>query len=143
MNFSEGRARCDQDSIDASVSGFLHMPMPRSETEHQIYFDLVKDRPYSTYLDITEVFPKTNPRTWELKDGSLATWFSWNANEPNDHGNGEPFIEMLRDFGPGGDRLGNWNDMGGDGNHQRNIVCSYFLPAGAENNCPWLSDFQD
>ena len=120
------------------------MPMPRSETEHQIYFDLVKDRPYSTYLDITEVFPKTNPRTWELKDGSLATWFSWRAGEPNDQ-NTEPHVEMLRDYGPDRNdpslRVGDWNDMGGD--HQRNIVCSYFLPAGAENNCPWLSDFQD
>ena len=120
--------------------------MPRSETEHQIYFDLIKDKPDSTYLDITEVYPQTNPRTWELKDGSLATWFSWRAGEPNDQ-NTEPFVEMLRDFGPDRNdpslRVGDWNDMGGDGNHRRNIVCSYFLPAGAENNCPWLSDFQD
>ena len=141
MNFAEGRARCDQDSADASVSGFLHMPMPRSEAEQQIYFDLVKDRPSSTFLDITEVFPKTNPRTWALKDGSLATWFNWLAGEPNDSGNGEPNVELLRDWGPGGDRLGNWNDL--PGNLPRNIVCSYFLPAGAENNCPWLTDFQD
>ena len=113
------------------------MPMPRSETENQIYYDIVGVKSYSTYLDITEIFPKTNPRTWKFKDGSPATWFSWNAGEPNDSGNGEPYVAMLSRGG------GDWNDAGGDGNYPQNVVCSYFLPAGAENNCPWLRDFQD
>ena len=143
LSFHDGRARCDQDSEDASVSGFLHMPMPRSETENQMYFDLVKARPLNTYLDITEIYPQTSPRSWELSDGSTATFFSWYPNEPNDL-NTEPFAQLLRDHGTEPTRsAGLWNDVGNNGDHLANIVCSYFLPAGAENSCPWLSDFQD
>ena len=147
MSFHDGRARCDQDSDDASVSGFLHMPMPRSRAENQIYFDLIKDKPDNIWLDITEVNDITgasfNPREWELKGGSPATWFSWNAGEPNNW-NREPYVQMLRDHGTGSEYdMGNWNDIGGDGNYQHNVVCSYFLLAGAKNNCPWISDFQN
>ena len=145
MSFHVGRARCDQDSGDASVSGFLHMPMPRSRAENQIYYEIVKDRSDNTWLGITEIYPQTSPRSWELEDGSVMTWDSWYPGEPNDL-NTEPFVQLLREHGTEGEtqkRMGNWNDVGGNGAHQDNVVCSYFLPAGAQNNCPWLADFQD
>lgn len=60
-NFADGRARFDQDSDDAGVSGFLSLPVPKSDAENQIYYDIVSGG--LTYLDIVEVLPITNPRS--------------------------------------------------------------------------------
>lgn len=145
MNFEDGRARCNQDSEDASASGFLHMPMPRSDAENQIYIDLIEsslatsaNSHRNTFLGITEVYPQTSPRSWVLEDGSPATHFNWHPNEPNDL-NTEPFVLLHPPSGT-------WNDIGGTRpngtQHQLKIVCSYYLPAEAQGLCPWLSDFQ-
>ena len=145
MNFDDGRARCDQDSQDASASGFLHLPMPRSDAENQIYIDLIEsssatsvNSPRNTFLGITEVYPQTSPRSWVLEDGSPATHFNWYPGEPNDL-NTEPFVLLHPPSGT-------WNDIGATRpngtQHQLKIVCSYYLPAEAQSLCPWLSDFQ-
>ena len=132
MNFAEGRVRCDADSDAVGVSGFLSMPVPRSDAENQIYFDIVSGG--TAYLDIVEVLPNTNPRSWVYRDGSPATYLNWSPNEPN-----TPDRENNVEIGWGG-RI-TWNDLPSSG--RKLIVCTYALPAGAENTCPWLNDFED
>ena len=143
LTHGEAQARCDQDSIDAAVPGFLHLPMPRNELENQIYFDIISHQTLAAWLDIVEVQPPTSPRTWVFKDGSPVTWVNWNSGEPNNYRSGapnnEPQVEMYSADDTG--RLnGKWNDQ-----HSKNklVVCTYFLPAGAENNCTWLHEFED
>ena len=149
MNFEDGRARCNQDSQDASASGFLHLPMPRSDAENQIYIDLIEsstatsaNTPRNTFLGITEVYPQTDPRSWVLEDGSPATHFNWFPGEPNDL-NAEPFVLLYPSgFPPNGSQIDidrtPWNGT----QHQFKTVCSYYLPAEAQGLCPWLNDFQ-
>ena len=132
MNFAEGRVRCDADSDAVGVSGFLSMPVPRSDAENQIYFDIISSG--NAYLDIVEVLPITNPRSWVYRDGSPATYLPWSPREPNG-----PTYEHNVEFGWSG--LNTWNDLG---DNRRNwVVCTYSLPAGAENTCPWINDFDD
>ena len=128
----QAQAKCDQDSADAAVSGFLHLPMPRNEVENQIYLDIIRQQTSPAWLDIVEVQPKTSPRTWVYKDGSPVTWFNWKSSEPNNVRGIETEVEM--------EATGKWND-----HHQvgRPAVCTYFLPAGAENECTWLHEFED
>ena len=146
MNVEDGRARCNQDSEDASVSGFLHMPMPRSDAENQIYIDLIEsslatsaNSPRNTLLGINEVYPQTSPRSWVLENGSPATYFNWYTGEPNDL-NTEPFVLLHPTLG------GKWNDISANRPNGTpyllKIVCSYYLPVEAQGLCPWLSDFQ-
>ena len=135
LNFQKGRAKCNQDSDAVSASGFLHMPMPRSEAENQIYHELVKDKKKNTYLDIAEVQPPTSPRSWKLKDGTPATWFNWAPGQPGT----KSYITMLRDTSDS--NTGLW--MNSDGTNGRNIVCTYFLPAYSVNYCSWLRNFED
>ena len=94
LTIAEGRARCDQDSEDvaagdASVSGFLHFPMPRNEAENQLFYDILG----GGFLDITEILPSTSPRSWVYRDGSPVTWFKWFTGEPN-HPNKEKHVEI-------------------------------------------------
>ena len=143
MRHGEAQARCDQDSADAAVPGFLHLPMPRNEVENQIYFDIISQQTSPAWLDIVEVQPFTSPRTWVYKDGSPVTWVNWNSGEPNNYRGGtpgnEPQVEMYSADDTG--RLnGKWNDRPVA---NRLVVCAYFLPAGAENNCAWLHEFED
>ena len=61
---------------DAAVSGFLSLPMPRSEAENQIYFDLIRpgrQAGTAAFLDITEILPVTNPRSWPMIHGYIET----------------------------------------------------------------------
>ena len=130
-NFADARVRCDQDSDDAGVSGFLSLPVPKSDAENQIYYDIVSGA--TTYLDIVEVLPITNPRSWVYRDGSPATYFNWEAGEPN-----YPEREHNVEIGFHGVK---WNNLPSD--VLKLIVCTYSLPAGAQNTCPWLNDFED
>ena len=132
MNFAEGRVRCDADSDAVGVSGFLSMPVPRSDAENQIYFDIISGG--NAYLDIAEVLPITNPRSWVYRDGSPATYLPWSPDEPN-HPQTEHNVEI------GWEGKITWNNS--PSSRLKLIVCTYALPAGAENTCPWLSDFED
>ena len=145
MRHGEAQARCDQDSEDAGVPGFLHLPMPRNEAENEIYFDIISQQTSPAWLDIVEVDPlsPTSPRTWAYKDGSPVTWVNWKSGEPNNYRGGvpgkEPQVQMYSADDTG--RLnGKWNDQY---SANRLVVCTYFLPAGAENNCTWLHEFED
>ena len=129
MSFEQGRVLCDADSDAVGASGFLSMPVPRNDAENRIWFDIVSRR--TTYLDIVEVLPVRNPRQWVYRDGSPATYLPWSRGEPNG-----PTYEHNVEFGWSG--LNTWNDLG---DNRRNwVVCTYSLPAGAENTCPWLND---
>ena len=159
MKHGDARARCDQDSEDAGVPGFLHLPMPRNAAENEIYYDIISQHDIITgyndvaWLDIVEVQPPTSPRTWVYKDGSPVTWFNWHSGEPNNYRGGkpnnEPNIQMFSApanseaaRGTSHKRTGRkWNDR-----NPANLslgVCTYFLPAGAENDCAWLHEFED
>ena len=152
MDFDSGRAKCEEDSNKVStVSDFLHLPMPQNEDENNIYHDIVKDYATHVYLDITEVEPQTTPRSWELKNGTSATWFNWAAGMPSKItvDKGKPYIQMLRDSlgsGNGGwIEVGpEWNSMTGEYKYpEADTVCTYFLPAYSIDYCPWLRDFED
>ena len=134
MTNAQARAVCDQDSEDADVAGFLHLPMPRNDLENQIYFGIIAGEERGTWLDIHEVIPRTSPRTWVYKDGSPVTWVNWAPGEPNDYRNSnETDAEMLF-------TNGKWNDQR---MYNTFAVCTYFLPAGVENDCTWLHDFEN
>ena len=136
VNHVEAGAFCDQDSEDADVGQFLHLPMPRNESENQIYFDIIDGEEKGTWLDIHEVMPRTEPRRWVYKDGSEVTWLNWASGEPNNYkkgSNNELTVEMLI-------TNGQWNDQR---KYHTFAVCTYLLPAGAENVCTWLHDFQN
>ena len=133
MTHEEAQTRCNQHSDEAGFSGFLHLPMPRNETENQIYFDIIKSEEQNVWLDIAEVQPSTSPRSWVYKDGLAATWTNWNSGEPNNYGgSSETQAEMRPDNGK-------WNDV--IPSDIRRAVCTYFLPAGSEKKCPWLYDY--
>ena len=152
LDFNSGRAKCEEDSNKvSSVSDFLHLPMPQNEDENKIYHDIVKDYATHVYLDITEVEPQTTPRSWELKNGTSATWFNWLTPPRNiTVGKGKPYIRMLRDT-QGGMNNGNWLETGPQWNSMTgeydyplaDTVCTYFLPAYSIDYCPWLIDFVD
>ena len=57
MRHGEAQARCDQDSEDAGVHGFLHLPMSRNAAENEIYFDIISQQASPAWLDIIEVNP--------------------------------------------------------------------------------------
>ena len=142
MVHEEAQARCDQDSEDAGVPGFLHLPMPRNEMENQIYFDLISHQAVPAWLDILEVLPRTSPRSWMYKDGSPVSWFNWNAGEPNNYrGTNETEVQIFAaDDRYSSTIYGKWNDMSPTNSL---VLCTYFLPAGAETDCTWLHDFED
>ena len=154
LDFDSGRAKCEEDSNKVStVSDFLHLPMPQNEDENKIYHDIVKDYATHVYLDITDVTPpQTTPRSWELKNGTSATWFNWAAGMPSKItvDKGKPYIQMVRDT-PGGRNNGSWLEVGEEwnfktGEHElpeADTVCTYFLPAYSIDYCPWLRDFED
>ena len=135
MTYEEAQTLCNQHSDEAGFSGFLHLPMPRNEKENQIYFDIIKRDEPNVWLDIAEVQPPTSPRSWAYKDGSAATWTNWNCGEPNNYGGDS---ETQADMKPD---MGKWNDAPPSYNN-RLVVCTYFLPAGSEKNCPWLYDYE-
>ena len=152
MDFDFGRAKCEEDSNKVStVSDFLHLPMPQNEDENKIYHDIVKDYATNVYLDITEVLPQTNPRSWELKNGTSATWFNWMVLPSRiTVDEGKPYIQMLRDTAYG-TNAGRWIEGGPEWNSlageyfkpKADTVCTYFLPAYAIDYCPWLRDFEE
>ena len=152
LNFDSGRAKCEEDSNKvSSVSDFLHLPMPQNEDENKIYHEIVKDYATHVYLDITEVKPQTQPRSWELKNGTSAMWFNWVASPSkitvDKGGLNKPYIQLLRDT-PGGKNVGGWVEVGAQensmtGEHElpkADTVCTYFLPAYSIDYCPWLRD---
>ena len=55
--------------------------------------------------------------------------------EPNDPV-GEHNIEIIGEW-----NNGNWNDV--NQYNDRTVVCTYTLPAGAEETCPWLRNFEN
>ena len=127
---------------DAAVSGFLSLPMPRSEVENQIYFDLIRpgrQAGTAAFLDITEILPVTNPRSWVFRDGSPVTWFNW---APPHEPNGPTFEHRIEiGWATSVDYFEKWNDV--PDIRDRKAVCVYRLPAGAQNSCPWLNDYED
>ena len=138
MEYYEAQVKCDQDSEEADVPGFLHLPIPRNEEENQIYFDLIriKGNGPRVWLDIVEVEPITSPRSWVYGDGSPVTWFNWAPGEPNNtNATLATVVEMA-------DHDGKWNDHSHWDNARRGF-CTYFLPARAENDCTWLHEFED
>jgi len=149
LNFESGRAKCEEDSNKvSSISDFLHLPMPQSEDENKIYYDIVKNYATHVYLDITEVEPQTTPRSWELKNGTSAMWFNWLTSPSKiTVGKGKPYIQMLRDTS-GVNNEGGWIEVGAQWNEMKgeyilpegDIVCTYFLPAYSIDYCPWLRD---
>ena len=132
--FTAARATCDEDSIAAGAPGFLHLPMPRNDAENAIYLDIVQNR--VAWLDITEV-RGTEPRSWVYRDGSPATYFNWEPREPNSRS--ENYVEIFGRFG--GSTDGQWNDI--HGGARQHAICTYFLEAGAENTCAWLTELQN
>ena len=107
------------------------MPMPRNDAENQIYYDIVSGG--LAYLDIVEVLPNTSPRSWVYRDGSPVTYFKWASGEPN-YPDREHNVEISW--------VGSsWNNL--PATATKLIVCTYSLPAGAQNTCPWLNDFED
>lgn len=149
MNLQSARAKCKLDSEavangDDKISDFLHLPIPRSKNENQIYFDLVPNSPQSRYwLDIVEVLPQTSPRTWEDRYGESISYFQWAAGEPNNHlGHQEIYVHAYSEKN-GARWNGRWNDAGPESPGTDFIaVCCYFLEAGAEDICPWLTNYQ-
>ena len=135
MTHEEAQTRCNQHSDEAGFSGFLHLPMPRNEKENQIYFDIIKSQEQNAWLDIAEVQPPTSPRSWVYKDGSAVTWTNWESGEPN---NWRGDLETQADMKS---TNGKWNDSNPSDDNRR-AVCTYFLPAGSEKNCPWLYDYE-
>ena len=128
---------------DAAVSGFLSLPMPRSEAENQIYFDLIRpgrQAGTAAFLDVTEILPVTNPRSWVYRDGSPVTWFNWwTPDEPN-YPTFENNIEIGWEYAFT-DYFEKWNDV--PDIRDRKSICVYYLPAGAQNTCSWLYDYED
>ena len=136
MTHEEAQTLCDQHSDEAGFSGFLHLPMPRNEKENQIYLDIIKSEEQNAWLDIAEVQPPTSPRSWVYKDGSAATWTNWESGEPNNW-NGD--LETQADMKS---TNGKWTDAPPSYCCNRRAVCTYFLPAGSEEKCPWLYDYE-
>ena len=135
IRLSDARAVCEQDSEAAVAAGFLHLPMPQSEGENRVYLSLIAGSGQHAWLDIDEVMPRRSPRTWVYRDGSPVTWFNWSGpSEPNNNKGHEDQVEMYH-------ATGKWNDRPDNAN--RVAVCSYFLPAGAENDCTWLREFEN
>ena len=136
LGLRDARAVCDQDSEAVVAAGFLHLPMPQSEGENQVYRSLIAESGEHVWLDIDEVMPRRSPRTWVYRDGSPVTWFNWDSGEPNNSLNSnENQVEMKI-------KNGKWNDRPDNADY-RAAVCSYFLPAGAENDCNWLREFEN
>ena len=144
----QGAARswCHEDSFEATgevqISNggkFITLPRPKSQGEHDWYFDLFHnhrdiDGSDRYWLDISEFKPATNPRKWVYTDGTPVSWTNWRDGEPNDHGDdGEPFVEVDHE------RL--WNDV--KDTTERQFLCVYQLPVGASKTCNWLSDYDD
>ena len=138
-SYSGAHAMCDQDSAlaaehlgDTTVSGFFHLPWPRDDAQNEFYDGLTPDY-QAIWLDISEQLPMTNPRQWVNSDGVYITWTKWHPREPNNYqGSGEHNVELYN---------GAWNDS--PGRHAKTVVCTYALPGGAENLCPWLRDFEN
>ena len=108
--------------------------MPKNDAENELYSELPYDSSHiGTWADITRV---GSTDAWEYPDGSTPTFFDWHlpSGEPNNSGGEENNVEMknnpLR-----------WNDL--PGRYDRTVVCTYFLPAGAEETCPWLKDMTE
>ena len=57
------------------------------------------------------------------------------GGEPNDPV-GEHNIEIVGEW-----NNGHCNDV--NQNNDRTVVCTYTLPAGAEETCPWLRNFEN
>ena len=86
------------------------------------------------------MLPVTHPRSWVYRDGSPVTWFNWHSSEPNN-----PAFENNIELGYGSVAANDqwWNDVAGNRNYQRQVICTNLLPAGAQNNCTWLNNFED
>ena len=117
---------------------FLSLPRPRSDAENNLYFETFHARTETHrddrfWLDISEAHPATDPRKWVYSDETPVSWTNWKDGEPNDHGDGEPLVEV--------DPNRFWNDVKDSTEHM--FMCVYYLPVGAENACPWLLDYQD
>ena len=132
------RSQCEADSSVADASTrFITLPRPKNLDENNFYhyiFFLYNSNAKENdryWLDISEELPATDPRKWVYGDGTPVTWTNWKGGEPNDHGDGEPFVEVDPN------RL--WNDVKKDTTHM--FMCVYYLPPGAEDTCPWLSKY--
>ena len=134
MTPADGRVRCTQDSEAAGVTGFLYLPRPKSLAENQLYMNLYTSNSNNNdfLFDVSEVLPMTDPRTWVFSDGSPVSWFNWKSGEPNNYkGNGEHVVVVTT--------AGLWNDNSPSSSYV--FMCTYHLPAGAEDICPWLQEF--
>ena len=136
MHFEPARQQCTQESADAAthlgdptVEGFLHLPMPKNDAENELYIGLSYE---AFWTDITRV---GNTDEWEYPDGTSPSFFDWGGGEPNDPV-GEHNIEIVGELSNG-----HWNDV--NQNNDRTVVCTYTLPAGAEETCPWLRNFEN
>ena len=72
------------------------------------------------------------PRVSLIRSKPLRTWFNWNRNEPN---GGNPGISVAHIW-----PWQTWNDI--THTAELKVICTFRLPAGAENTCPWLRDFE-
>ena len=141
-NQTRGRELCDQDSEDAAngdaaVAGFLYLPRPRNLAENGLYVGLPSPPSADFHIHLSQWSDiSLVSNRWVFRDGSPASWFNWYGSEPNGARYGENTIEIYSTA-----HRGQWNDRRNDVNLR--IICSYLLPAGAENTCPWLKDFED
>ena len=149
-NFSDARYICDDYTAigDDAYTGLLHLPMPRNEAENKIYFNLFKEiisifvadfRPWLGIINGQIGF--NSIRSWYYLDESPVTWTNWGPNETS-YDFGDEEVESTINVEEGN------VIMGKDGywykkppNYERPIFCTHFLPAAAENFCPWLRDF--
>ena len=135
----EARFQCVADNSDFSLEkGFLTLPRPKNLAENNLYFNTfwqssVRKTGDRYWLDISEEEPATDPRRWVYGDKTPVSWTNWKKDEPNDHGEGEPYVEVDPDEF--------WNDVSKE--TFRNFMCVHYLPAGAEETCPWLADYTD
>ena len=133
MNFTEARARCHQDSKDVAVSSFLHLPMPRSDVENKLYFDLIIWDNNNAWLDITEIFPPTTPRSWVYKDESPIVWAKWGKDRDNYQFQNRSNVVL-------NNRSRTWETVSTD--TKNSVICSYMLPPEADLICTWLREYE-
>lgn len=148
LPFEEAQATCNEDTknvtgLNSLVGSFLSLPRPRNDVENKLYADITDfyDQNH-IWLDIAVDIPTTLPIPWIHNDSSPVEWLKWDQDQPefilkddyykNNDVSGERISVVLKSDGF-------WADSSyGRIFKSSYSICTYFLPAGAENTCNWL-----